>query len=68
MAEFANNNVKNASIGHTPFKLNCNYYSRVFFKENIDPRLRSCSANELAEELKKLIKVSCQNLFYAQKL
>ena len=65
MVEFAYNNVKNASTGHTPFKLNCNYYLRVFFKENVDLCLRSCSANKLAEELKKLIEVCCQNLFYA---
>ena len=59
MAEFASNNVKNASTGYTPFKLNCGYHPRVSFEEDVDPRSRSCSADELAEELKDLIEVSC---------
>ncbi len=68
MAEFAYNNAKNASTGHTPFELNCGYHSRVSFKEDVDPRSRSCSVNELAEELRELMKVCCQNLLYAQEL
>ncbi len=59
MAEFAYNNAKNASTGHTPFKLNYGYHPRLFFEEDIDSRSRSCSTNELAEELKKLIEVCC---------
>ena len=65
IVEFTYNNAKNASIGHTLFELNCRYYPRVFFKEDVDPRSRSCSANELAEELKELIEVCYQNLLYA---
>ena len=42
MAECAYNNAKYASIGHTPFKLNCGYHSRVSFKKDIDPYLESC--------------------------
>ncbi len=68
MAEFAYNNAKNTSTGHTPFELNWGYHLKVFFEEDVDPRLRSCSANELGEELKELIKVWCQNLLYAQEL
>ncbi len=68
MAEFAYNNAKNASTGHTPFELNCGYHSRVPFEENVDPRSRSCFANKLAEELRELIEVCCQNLFHAQEL
>ncbi len=68
MAEFAYNNTKNASTGHTPFKLNCGYHLRVSFKEDVDPRSRSRSANELAEELRELMEVCCQNLFHAQEL
>ncbi len=49
MAEFAYNNTKNASTGHTPFKLNCGYHLRVALKEDVDPCLRSRSANKLAE-------------------
>ncbi len=65
MAEFAYNNAKNASTGHTPFELNCGYHLRVSFEEDVDPRLRSRSANELAEELRELMEVCCQNLLHA---
>ena len=68
MVEFAYNNAKNVSIGHTLFKLNYGYYSRVFFEKNIDPRSRSCSTNKLVEGLKKLIEVCYQNLLHAQEL
>ena len=37
MAEFAYNNAKNVSNGHTPFKLNCRYYSRVLYKKTLTP-------------------------------
>ncbi len=57
MAEFAYNIAKNASTGHTPFELNCGYYPKVSFEEDVDPRSRSRSANELAEELRELIEV-----------
>ncbi len=66
IAEFAYNNAKNASTGHTPFKLNYGYHPRVFFEEDVDPRSRSRSANELAKELRKLIEVCCQNLLHEQ--
>ncbi len=68
MAEFAYNNAKNASTGHTLFELNYGYHLRVSFKENIDPYSRSRSANKLAEELKELMKISCQNFLHAQEL
>ena len=57
MPEFTYNDSKNASINHTLFKLNWSYYPKVAFKENVDLRLRSRSANKLAEELKKLIEI-----------
>ena len=59
MAKFAYNNIKNISIGHTLFELNCNYHVKVSFKEDIDPRLKSRSTNKLAKELRELIKVCC---------
>ncbi len=68
MVEFAYNNTKNASTGHNPFELNCGYHPRVSFKEDIDSRLRSRSANELPEELRELMEVCCQNLLHAQEL
>ena len=38
MAEFAYNNAKNASTGHTPFELNYGYHPRMSYKEDVDPR------------------------------
>ena len=68
MAKFVYNNTKNASTGHTPFKLNCGLYLQVSFKDNINPCFRSYFANKLAKELRKLIDICEQNLFYTQKL
>ena len=68
MAEFAYNNAKNASTGHTPFELNYGFHPRVSFKNNVDPRSRSRSANELAKELKELMEICQQNLLHAQEL
>ena len=65
MAEFTYNNAKNASTDHTPFELNCGYYLKIFFEKDIDSCLKSCSANELTEDLKELMKICCQNQFYA---
>ncbi len=59
MAEFAYNNAKNTSTGHTLFKLNCGYHSKVFFKKDIDPHVRSRSTNKLANELRELMEVWC---------
>ena len=59
MTEFAYNNTKNTSSDHTVFKLNYTYHLRVFFKEDVNPHLRSCFANKLAEELRQLIEVYC---------
>ncbi len=64
MVELAYNNAKNASTGHTPFELNYGYHPRVFFEKDIDPCLRSRSANELAEELRELMEVYYQNLLH----
>ena len=49
MAEFAYNNSKNASTGHTPFELNYGYYPRMLYEEKVDPRSQSKSANKLSE-------------------
>ena len=66
MAEFAYNNDKNASTGHTSFKLNCGFHPQVFFKDNVNSHSRSCSANKLAKELKELMDICQQNLLHAQ--
>ena len=68
MAKFAYNNAKNASTGHTPFKLNCECYLWVLYEENINPRSKSKLADELSAELRKLMTVCQKNLHYAQEL
>ena len=66
MAEFAYNNAKNASTGFTSFELNCGYYLRVFYKEDLDPCSKSRTAEELSSELRELMIVCQQNLHYVQ--
>ena len=68
MAEFAYNNAKNASTGHTLFELNCKYHPRVSYKEDLDPRSKSKTAEELSSKLRNLIAICQQNLHHAQKL
>ena len=68
MAEFAYNNTNNASIGHIPFELNYGYHPKISFEEDVDPCSRSRFANKLAEELRELMKIYCQNLLHAQEL
>ena len=65
MVEFAYNNTKNTSTSHTFFELNCGYHPKVSYKEDVDLCSRSHSTNKLAEELKELIEVYCQNLLHA---
>ncbi len=62
MAEFANNNAKNASAGHTSFELNCNYHPYIFYKEDVNPRFQSKSAGELTNKLRDLTTI-CRRLF-----
>ena len=68
IVEFADNNAKNASIGHIFFELNYGYHPKISFKEDVDPCSRFCSTNKLAKEVRELIEVCCQNLLYAQEL
>ena len=65
MAEFAYNNVKNASSGHTPFKLNCGYHSRMSYKDDVDLCSKSKSADELLAELREPMIVCRKNFYYA---
>ena len=67
MVEFAYNNAKNTSTGHISFELNFSYHPRDSFEEDIDPHSKSRSANKLAEELRKLMKICYQNLFCCYK-
>ena len=68
MAEFAYNNSKNASTGHTSFELNCGYYPQMLYKEEVDPYCQFKSVDKLSEELRELIIVCHQNLYYAPEL
>ena len=68
MAEFAYNNAKNASTGHTPFELNCGFHPRMSYEEDVDPRSQSKSADELSVELRELMIVCRENLHHAQEL
>ena len=65
MAEFAYNNVKNADISHTLFELNCGYYLKILFENNINFYSKSCSVDKLAKELRKLMAICYQNLLHA---
>ncbi len=62
MAEFAYNNEKNTSTDHTPFELNCGFHSWASYKEDIDPRSQSKSADELASKLRELMAVCREKL------
>ena len=68
MAEFAYKNANNASTNHTPFEFNYGYYLRISYKEDVDPRFQSKSADKLSVELRELMIVSRENLHHAQKL
>lgn len=66
-AEFAYNNVKNSNTSHILFKVNYKDYSKVSFTIKINYCLKSYFTNKLANKLRDLINVYCQNLFYYQK-
>ena len=66
IAEFAYNNAKNASIGYSPFELNCGYHPRISYKEDLDPCSKSKTVEELSSELRELMTICQQNLHHAQ--
>ena len=57
MAEFAYNNAKNANIGFISFELNCGYHPQVSYKEDLDPRSKSRTAEKLSSKLQELMTV-----------
>ena len=61
-------NIKNTSIGHTLFELNCGYHSRVLSEKDVDLDSKSRFHDKLAQKLRKQIEICCQNLLYTQKL
>ena len=68
ITEFAYNNAKNTSTGHTPFELNCGYHPCVSYKKDINPYSKLKSAEEFLAGLQKLMLVCRKNLYHAQKL
>ena len=66
MAEFAYNNIKNASTGYTLFELNCGYHPCVFYKkeEILNSRSKSKTAEELFSKLQELMIIYQQNLYH----
>ena len=68
MAKFAYNNAKNASTGYIPFELNCRYYPCVSYEEDLDPHLKSRTAEDLFSKLRELMTVCQQNLYHTQEL
>ena len=68
IVEFAYNNAKNTSIGHTPFELNYSYHPQMLYKEDVNSRSQFKSADKLSVELRELMIVCCKNLHHAQKL
>ena len=68
MAEFAYQNAKNTSTGHTSFELNCGYSPWVFYEEDLDPRSKLKTAEKLSFELQNLMTICQQNVYHAQEL
>lgn len=68
MTEFTYKNTKNINTCFIPFKFNYRYHSRISFEDEINPCLRSYSANKLAKKPKELMKICYKNLLYIQKL
>ena len=66
MAEFVYNNAKNVSSGYTLFELNCGYHPQMSYKEDVDPRFKSKSANKLSTKLKELM-IVCRKTFHHAK-
>ena len=65
MAEFAYNNAKNASTGNTPFKLNCGLHAQMSYKEEVNSRSKSKSADKILAELREIMIVCQENLYHA---
>ena len=68
MVEFAYNNAKNTSTGYTFFELNCGFYSRIFYEEDVDLCSKLKTEHHLAIKLQTLISVCRKNLHHFQKL
>ena len=68
MVEFAYNNAKNASTGHTLFEFNCVYHLRISYRKDVNCCFKSKSTDTLSVELWELIIVCPKNLYHTEKL
>ena len=68
MAKFAYNNAKNASTGFTTFEFNYGYHPWVSYEEDLNPRSKSKTTEELSSELRNLMAACQQNLHHTQEL
>ena len=66
IAVFVYNNAENSSTSHTFFELNYSYQLWMSYKEDVEPRSQSKSADELSAELRKLMIICQKNLHYTQ--
>ena len=68
IAKFIYNNAKNVSTGHTPFELNYGYHPWILYEKEVDSHSKSKSADKLSAELRELIIICQENLYYAHEL
>ena len=68
MAKFAYNNAKNVCTGYTPFELNGDFHPRVSYQEDVNPRSKSKTTDQLGTELDTLMSMCRENLQHAQEL
>ena len=66
ISKFAYNNAKNASTGHTFFKLNSVYHPWMSYNEDINLSSKSKSADELSADLQEPMTVCRKNFYHAQ--
>ena len=57
MIMFIYNITKSSNSSHMLFNLNCRYYFHVFYKKDLDLRLKSRIAEELSSKFQELMTV-----------
>lgn len=65
MTKFTYNNVKNINIGYIFFKLNYNFYLKVFYRKNVNFYSKSKLIDKLIAKLKDLVFIHRKNLYYS---
>lgn len=68
IAKLAYNNTKTDSIRSMLFELNCRYYPRICYKNNVNSYSSSKSVDKLATRLKNLMAAYRNNIYYEQKM